>query len=207
MYFFNARAEGDLNKENDPAYPGPQGIVDKPSFRKPIRSQRCLVPASCFLEGTTAKGLSEPFCVWLMDRHLFAFAGIYDTWKDPTTGASLNSFAIVTTSPNKLLQEVPHHRMPVILTREDEQRWMDSTLSLAEVTSMLRQYPDDVMNAYPVTPEVKTSTGPGILNSVGEPIRPVVTYDVEVRTRVELQGMGTSRGRETRRERGDPSLF
>ena len=45
-YWFNARAEGDRNKENDPRYLGAQGIIEKPAFRKAIRSQRCLVGTS-----------------------------------------------------------------------------------------------------------------------------------------------------------------
>ena len=52
MYLFNARAEGDRNNENNEFYSGAKGIITKPSFRKPIRSQRCLVIADAFYEGS-----------------------------------------------------------------------------------------------------------------------------------------------------------
>src|SRR5271166_6457102 len=74
MYLFNARAEGDHNPENDPDYMGAKGIIGKPAFRKPIRSQRCLVIASAFIEGTTTEGLNKPYLVYLKKRP-FAFAG------------------------------------------------------------------------------------------------------------------------------------
>ena len=51
MYLINARKEGDHNRANDPSYSGAAGILQKPSFRKPIRSQRCLVLADGFIEG------------------------------------------------------------------------------------------------------------------------------------------------------------
>ena len=50
MYLFNARAEGDHNKENNENYSGAKGIITKPSFRKPIRSQRCLVLLMPFMK-------------------------------------------------------------------------------------------------------------------------------------------------------------
>ena len=49
FYMINARSEGDHNKTDDPAYHGEKGIINKPMFRKAIRSQRCLVIADCFI--------------------------------------------------------------------------------------------------------------------------------------------------------------
>ena len=65
MCLLNARAEGDHNPENDPAYTGAKGIIQKPSFRKAIRNQRCLVLADAFIEGPEDKKLSEPYLVYL----------------------------------------------------------------------------------------------------------------------------------------------
>ena len=61
MMFINARAEGDHNPDNDPRYNGAKGIIQKPSFRKAIRSQRCLVLADAFIEGPFDRKLSEPY--------------------------------------------------------------------------------------------------------------------------------------------------
>ena len=67
MYLFNARAEGDFNKENDKNYNGNKGILQKPAFRKPIRSQRCLVIANSFIEGDEKEKLNKPFLIFRKD--------------------------------------------------------------------------------------------------------------------------------------------
>ncbi|MBK7965533.1 MAG: hypothetical protein IPK10_09720 [Bacteroidetes bacterium] len=51
MYLINARAEGDHNSDDDPNYRGAKGNHQQTFFRKPIRSQRCLVIADYFIEG------------------------------------------------------------------------------------------------------------------------------------------------------------
>ena len=124
-------------------------------FRKPIRSKRCLVIASAFIEGTTKEGLNKPYLVYLTKRP-FAFAGIWDTWLDPETEETINSFAIITTSANELLQKIPHHRMPVILSDSNYRHWLHSGIDLGRITSLLKQYPAKYMNAYPISPEIKS---------------------------------------------------
>jgi putative SOS response-associated peptidase YedK len=204
-YWFNARAEGDNNKENDPNYVGPLQIISKPAFRKAIRSQRCLVPADAFIEGTTEKRLSDPFCVFVKDHYPVALAGIWDEWTDKGTGELVRSFAVITTSPNELLQQLPHHRMPVILNERDEDRWLDPELPLADVLGLLRQYPADAMNAYPISPKVKTHNGEGILDPVGGLLVP--DEDIEISHRLQLQGMGNTSSRQRRNTLEQGSLF
>jgi putative SOS response-associated peptidase YedK len=156
MYLINARAEGDHNVDDDPNFNGAKGIIQKPAFRKPIRSQRCLVICDFFIEGPTKEKLDKPFLVYLRDRHPFALAGIWDSWLDTSTGEILNSFAIITTTANELLQKIPHHRSPVILRQENEKNWLAYD-SLADITSLLQQYPYDEMNAYPISTAIKNS--------------------------------------------------
>ena len=188
MYQFNARAEGDGNSENSPDYKGGKGVITKPSFRKPIRSQRCLVIADAFIEGTKDEGLDKPFVVYIKSGRPFAMAGIWDTWANPETGELVNSFAIVTAPPNALLQKLPHHRSPVVLRRSDELRWLRAE-SLNEVTELLEPYPAEDMNAYPISPRIKNPR-----NNVRELLEPVgerVVPEVEsiVKNRLGLQGM------------------
>ena len=161
-YWFNARSEGDKNKDNDPNYKGSRAITEKPAFRKAIRSQRCLVVADCFIEGTTKEKLSKPYVVYLKDRRPFAFAGIWDSWADKTTGELLNSFAIITTTANTLLQKLPHHRSPVILNKEDENTWLDNETPVEEVTGLLNPYPSDLMNAYHISADIKNPRAEGL---------------------------------------------
>lgn len=194
LLLINARAEGDHNPEDDPDYSGAKGIITKPSFRKPIRSQRCLVIADCFIEGTTREKLSKPFAVYLMEgERPFAFAGIWDTWADPETGEIIRSFAIITTVANELLRKIPHHRSPVILPRSLEQHWLNNDIPLSDVTGMLRPYPAEMMNAYPIDPAIKNprANGPNLLKPVGQ--RLVPEFDVRRSQDINLQGMGMNK--------------
>jgi putative SOS response-associated peptidase YedK len=194
LALFNARSEGDHNPGDDPSYTGAKGIITKPSFRKPIRSQRCLVPADCFIEGTTKEKLSKPFVVYLKEgERPFAFAGIWDTWANPETGEITRSFAIITTVANSLLQMIPHHRSPVILPRHLEQAWLSDDLPLSDVTSMLKPYPADLMNAYPISPAIKNprAEGPELLKPAGQRLTP--EFDTRKTEDLRLQGMGMNK--------------
>lgn len=196
LYFFNARAEGDHNKDNDPNYRGAMGIISKPSFRKAIRSQRCLVIADAFIEGTTAKKLDEPYLVHLSKgQRPFAFAGIWDEWVDKETGEVLNSFAIITTTPNSLLQKLPHHRAPVILPKGKEREWLNPNLSLGEVTAMLGPYEEGDMNAYPISTDIKNPRNNGVelLKPEGPPV--ITEKKLVLEQELMLEGMGFSRAR------------
>ncbi|MBU0763203.1 MAG: SOS response-associated peptidase [Bacteroidetes bacterium] len=195
MYLFNARAEGDRNRENDPNYRGAKDIINKPSFRKPIRSQRCLVIADAFIEGTTNEGLSKPYVVYLRERERpFAFAGIWDKWLNRETGELLNSFSIITTTANSLLQKLPHHRSPVILPRSSERIWLRNS-PLTDITSLLRPYNPDKMNAYPVSPAIKNPRAEGaeLIKPIGHPVEKELDYTVK--SFLQLQGMGSGKNR------------
>lgn len=194
MYLINARAEGDHNKENKPDYTGAKGIITKPSFRKPIRSQRCLVIADAFIEGTVKEKLSKPFVVYLKDNvRPFAFAGIWDEWINQETGEIIRSFAIITAASNELLQKLPHHRSPVILRQGQEKKWLNMDIPLADATKLLKPYPADLMNAYPIDPAIKNprSEGAQLLKPIGERIVP--EYDIQTKQDIELQGMGSGK--------------
>lgn len=78
----------------------------------------------------------------------FAFAGLWDEWKTPD-GEWLRSFTIITTEPNPLMKSL-HHRMPVILSRENEAGWLQE-IDIAEAQKMLEPYPLDDLEAYPIS--------------------------------------------------------
>jgi putative SOS response-associated peptidase YedK len=194
MYMFNARAEGDHNKENDPGYKGAKGIITKPSFRKPIRSQRCLVPADAFIEGTTKERLSKPYVVYLKNQERpFSFAGLWDSWVNKETGEILNSFSIITSTTNSLLEKIPHHRSPVILPRRHEKTWLSNEVPLADITRLLEPYPGEEMNAYPIDPKIKNPRAEGkeLVKPIGE--RLVAEYEAKRDVDVKLQGMGANK--------------
>ena len=69
------------------------------------------------MEKINAKS-KQPYAIALQDESLFAFAGLWDTWKDKATGVALNTYIVITTEPNELMEPL-HNRTPVILQRED----------------------------------------------------------------------------------------
>ena len=197
MYQFNARSEGDQNKEDDPLYTGAKGIIQKPMFRHAIRKQRCLVPADAFIEGPKKERLNRPFVVYPKngDRP-FAFAGIWDRWVNKETGEEVDSFAIITTSAYGVLHKIGHHRGPVILNPEDEAHWLDRDLPLGEVTQLLKPSEFIKLNAYPIDTAIKNPTAEGydLLEPVGE--RMIKEYDYQFYDHLKLEGMGHTTARQ-----------
>jgi len=125
-----------------------EGIETKPTFRKPLRYQRCIIPATGFYEWQTPVGGGKKvkYLFTRADRDFLALAGLYDTWKTPE-GQELRSCVIITTTPNEEVAPI-HNRMPVILAEEDEAAWLnpDETESEA-LLSLLRPAPDDLLRA------------------------------------------------------------
>ncbi len=191
MYLFNARAEGDRNKENDPKFRGAMDIINKPSFRKPIRSQRCLVPADAFIEGTTKNGLSEPYLIFLKNKNRpFSFAGIFDDWENPQTGETIRSFSIITTTSNELLQKIPHHRSPVILTQYQERKWLSTKTALTDITDMLYPYDSNLMDAYPISNKIKSPANDdaSLIEAIGQNINK--DAEIKIKDTLNRQGFG-----------------
>ncbi|MDH7594295.1 MAG: SOS response-associated peptidase [Methanomicrobiales archaeon] len=123
-------------------------LLERPAFRSLVKDRRCLVPATGFFEWRVFNG-KRPYYVHMRDNSPFAFAGMYDTWKDDAGGPTL-TFTIITTEPNELVKTL-HSRMPAILRREDEGRWLDGgVLSSEELSMILSPYPPEYMKAYEV---------------------------------------------------------
>ncbi len=205
MYLFNARSEGDHNKEDSPQYHGTMGIINKPAFRHTIRRKRCLVIVDAFIEGPKKERLSKPYLVYMRDgERPFALAGIWDSWTNKDTGEVISSYAIITTTANALLREIGHHRSPVVLSEQHEQEWLDPELPLGDVTSLLRPYPAEEMNAYPISPRIKSSKNkdPLLLEPMGERIYP--EYDYELYQDLKLEGMGMTQARKRKNNESKP---
>jgi putative SOS response-associated peptidase YedK len=196
MYLFNARAEGNHNKENNIHFTGAMGIIQKPSFRSAIRKNRCLIPANGFYEGPQKEKLSKPYYIEHQNKDLMFFAGVSNDWVDKETGEVTETFAIITTVSNKTTQKIGHHRSPVILEKSKWSAWMDSNTELSEVTSMLRPY-TGALRAYPVSTDVKkiSNNHEGLIKPLAQPIEKEYTYGLQHKIQLEGMGMTTSRKR------------
>ena len=130
-------------------------LAERPMFRGLIRHNRCLVPASGFYEWKKDGDHKAPYYLRLKDDEIFAFAGLYDVWHD-VDGAALTTYTLITTSANEIVAPI-HDRMPVILRRDDEERWIASDpLAQEELHDLLGQYPSREMEAYQVSTRVNS---------------------------------------------------
>lgn len=124
-----------------------ESIDTKPAFREAFRQRRCLIPADGFYEWLQTPRGKQPYRIVLASGALFAFAGLWERWRDPH-GDPLDSCCIITCEPNELAAKF-HNRMPVIIAAEDYDTWL--TGSPEQALALLRPYPPETMRAYPVS--------------------------------------------------------
>jgi putative SOS response-associated peptidase YedK len=144
-------------------------VATSPVFREPMKRRRCLVPATGFYEWQALdKKSKQPWTIELVDGNLFAFAGLWDRWKDKAKGQPLETYTIITTDPNELLEPI-HNRMPVILSPQNYSRWLDPGEPSQLPIDLLRPYPAEEMRAWQVSAAVGNvrNNGPGLRLPVG----------------------------------------
>jgi putative SOS response-associated peptidase YedK len=124
-----------------------------PVFRDALKSRRCLIPADGFYEWRRTGKTKQPFCFEVNNGELFAFAGLWDRWKD-ATGQWVKSCSILTTTPNAVTSAI-HDRMPVILDRSNYDLWLDPGMTNVDaVGDLLKPYDARLMRCYPVSARV-----------------------------------------------------
>ena len=125
-------------------------VFEKNSFKRPIRSRRCLIPASGFYEWMHEGESAIPFYISMANGAPMAFAGIWEQWKSPDN-TFLETCAILTTASNSLMQKI-HDRMPVILHPDEYSLWLDREVSdPARIQPLFKPYPADVMKFHSVS--------------------------------------------------------
>ncbi len=142
-------------------------LLEKPSFRTPLRKHRCIIFADGFYEWKTLDKSRTPYFIRMKDSEPFALAGLWDQWTDTSDGRIVQSSTIITTSPNDLIAQI-HTRMPVILNREAYSAWLSpGSPDDAVLMDCLKTYPPEEMEAYEISRLVNS---PG--NDTPEVIRP-----------------------------------
>ena len=129
--------------------------AERPSFRRALRTRRCLVLADGFYEWRVEGRKKIPMYIALKSKAAFGMAGLWETWRAPS-GESINSCTIITTAPNSLIEPI-HNRMPVILMPEAEATWLDRSIDdPGTLTELLVPPPAEVMEAYEVSTVVNS---------------------------------------------------
>jgi len=128
-------------------------VARKPAFRDAFMSRRCLLPADGFFEWRRSAREKQPFHFGMQDDSLFAFAGLWDRWRDQA-GAVIESSSILTTTANSLLADI-HDRMPVILRRENYALWLDPGFKDVEaLAEILAPFDAAQMRSFPVSTRI-----------------------------------------------------
>jgi putative SOS response-associated peptidase YedK len=115
-------------------------VASKASFRDALERRRCLVPADGFFEWKAEGGRKLPYRITLASGGPFAFAGLWDRWRDPQ-GEKLDSFTIIVTDANAAVAPI-HDRMPVILDEAGADLWLEGDADRqAAIVALLKPLP------------------------------------------------------------------
>ena len=135
---FNARAET---------------IDTKPSFAVPFKSKRCLIPVKGFFEWQHFGTSKIPWYIYHSDNEIFSIAGVFDQWVESRTGEIFNTFSIITTDANDLMAVVHNSkkRMPAILDKSSEDKWISLTTTPADALALLKPCPSEILKAHTIS--------------------------------------------------------
>ena len=129
-------------------------LLSKKWAHKYLQFQRCLIPTSGFFEWSYTPESKIPYHFKVKKQKYFSFAGLYTDWRHPTSGQEIKTYAIITTSPNELLEKV-HNRMPVILKEKDEDAWLNPDLvEIENIKEFLYPYPAQDMEKIAISKRV-----------------------------------------------------
>ncbi len=127
-------------------------LAEKSSFKRLLHNRRCLIVADGFYEWAKEPGTKSktPMYITLKGHELFAFAGLWDSWRSDS-GEQLRTCTIITTGPNALMASI-HNRMPALLLPDALTTWLDPGLQDEQVLrDLLNPYPTELMVARPVS--------------------------------------------------------
>lgn len=131
-----------------------ESIAQKPSFKRPLQKQRCVIPATGFYEWKKEGKNKQPFYFKLKSQQLFGFAGLYDIWTNEQ-GKDIYTYTIITVKPNELVKPI-HDRMPAILNKSDEKEWLNYEKGMVNKLTLLKSYKEKEMELYPVSKSINS---------------------------------------------------
>ncbi len=128
-------------------------VFEKPSFKYSVVTKRCLVLSSGFFEWQHKGSYKYPFFIYPKDIPLMAMGGLYSEWSDKETGEVLNTFTIITTPANGLMETIHNtkKRMPLIFKIEDEKKWLKPELNKDDIIHLIKPLDDNLMTAHTVS--------------------------------------------------------
>ena len=135
-------------------------IDSKPAFSSSFRSKRCIIPVRGFYEWQHTVNGKIPWYIFSADGEILSLAGLFSEWVQSDTGEVLGTFTVITTDANEMMSGIHNSkkRMPAILNRQDEKRWIDLSLSSPEALSLLKPSGEDFLKAHSISPLINDRT-------------------------------------------------
>lgn len=143
-------------------------LAEKPSFRQALRNRRCIVPFDGFYEWKKTDGAKLPHFIHRKDSDIFSIAGLWEKWKEPNSGKALFTFTLITLDASPAISKL-HDRMPAMLLPEEEALWLQQDIPPEEVLTLIRPFPDELLEIYPVSTKVNNvrNNDPSLLERAG----------------------------------------
>ena len=129
-------------------------VAEKPAFRDAYKRRRCLIPASGFYEWQRTDDGKVPHWIHPAEGGLLTFAGLWEEWR-PEDAEPIGTYTILTTSANGFMQRI-HDRMPVVLSPEERDVWLDPEAGARDLGALLGPGPEDLLEAHPVSTRVNS---------------------------------------------------
>ena len=132
-----------------------ENVAKLPMFREAYAQRRCIVPVDGFFEWRAIKGAraKQPYAIAMKDGSPFGLAGLWENWRNPSTGEWERTFAIITVPSNELVGQI-HDRMPAIVERASYDRcWLSSE---PDPRDLLITYPSETMTMWQISTRVNT---------------------------------------------------
>lgn len=137
-----------------------ESLESKPSFSQSFRTRRCIIPVQGFYEWQHTGNKKIPWYIYQSGNEILSLAGIYDNWTETSTGEIFSTFSIVTTEANEMMAEIHNSgkRMPVVLDRFSEKKWIDIKIPPSEALKLLTPSPPGFLSAHTISPLVNSRT-------------------------------------------------
>jgi putative SOS response-associated peptidase YedK len=155
-------------------------VHEKPAYRRPFASRRCLLPADGYFEWyateqktKAGKPVKQPFFIHPADGAVLAMAGLYEVWRDKTRDDDdpqrfLWSCTVITTSAEDSVGHI-HDRMPLMVERDRWASWLDPSVDDPDtLKQLLVPAAPGRLEAYPVSTAVNSvrNNGPELLDAL-----------------------------------------
>jgi putative SOS response-associated peptidase YedK len=147
-----------------------ESVSRLPTFRDAYAERRCIVPVDGFFEWRAIRGAGrkQPYAIAMKDGSPFGLAGLWENWKNPSTGEWERTFAIITVPSNELVAQI-HDRMPAILEPRSYDRWLGLEPNPYD---LLITYQSELMTMWPICTRVNKpeNDDPSLLDRAEEAV-------------------------------------